>query len=68
MAAPKLKPTAMRGQLVFVFKPVERGEDVGGFRAAIVRALAEAGAAEVEAQDREGRVPTAGSLRAFMAW
>ena len=57
MAAPKLKPTAMSGQFVFVFKPVECGQNVGGFGAAVVCALAEAGAAKVEAQDRKPESP-----------
>ena len=41
MAAPKLKPTTTSGQLVFVFKPVERRQHILGFCLAIVGALAQ---------------------------
>ena len=45
------------GALVFVFKPTESGEHVAGFRATVVRALAEARAAEVEAEDGKAKAP-----------
>ena len=57
MAAPKLKPTAMSGRLIFVFEPVERGQHVAGFCSAVMRSLAQARAAKVEAQDGTAESP-----------
>ena len=53
----KAKADGDERALVFVFKPVERGKDIAGFRTAVVRALAQAGAAEVEAQHGKPKSP-----------
>ena len=39
------------GQLVCVFKPVQRGQHIGGFGVAVMGAVAEAGAAKVETEN-----------------
>ena len=57
MAAPKLKPTAMRGRLYSLSSQSRAAKHVGGFCAAVVRSLAESCAAKVEAQDRKGEPP-----------
>ena len=57
MAAPKLNPATTKGQPVFVFKPIERGQHIAGLGLAVVRALAQARAAKVEAQHRPAEAP-----------
>ena len=42
---------------VFVFKPVQSGENVGCFGSAVMSSLAEASAAKVEAQNRKPETP-----------
>src|SRR5262249_30324653 len=45
------------GKMKFVCKPVESGERVGGLFCAVMRALAEAGSAEVEAENGKRQTP-----------
>jgi hypothetical protein len=53
----KAEADGNEGAAVFVFEPVKRSQHVGGFGSAVVRSLAEACAAKVEAEDGKGESP-----------